>query len=51
MFEALGTALDDISVMKNHLTHIEASTNATRDETIKSNAKLDVLIGVIERKL
>jgi hypothetical protein len=52
LFTALNSALDDISQMKNnHLTHIEASTTATRDETIKTNAKLDVLISVIERKL
>lgn len=36
---------------ENHLTHIQDATAITRDETIKTNAKLDVLISVIEKKL
>jgi hypothetical protein len=55
---AKSTALSDIEEIKdvsqtqasNHLSHIETSSQVTRDETIKTNAKLDVLIEVIQKR-
>jgi len=34
----------------NHLADIEANSLVTRDETIKTDAKLKVHIGIVEKK-
>lgn len=59
VLNAIRVAAKDLKYLKNiqgvqaenHLSTIQAATLATRDELIKNNAKMDVLISVIERKL
>jgi hypothetical protein len=58
LFTAINAGLDSIEQIKqvqtiqaeNHLKTIQDASLVTRDETIKTNAKLDVLIGILERK-
>ena len=57
--KAIKEAAEDLKFLKNiqgvqaenHLKTIQDATVATKEETIKTNAKLDVLISVIEKKL
>jgi hypothetical protein len=52
LMQAFGQAFQTLNEIKNnHLQHIESATAETRDAALQTNAKLDVLIGVIEKKL
>jgi hypothetical protein len=57
--KAIKEAADDLKFLKNiqgvqaenHLKTIQEATVATKEETIKTNAKLDVLIDLFDKKL
>lgn len=59
LFSIINAGLADIKVIKeittiqseNHLSTIQVATLDTRDETIKTNAKLDTLIDVMQKRL